>query len=163
MTRWALLRQAARPLLPWLLLGLVAVFGAGAGAGAYVAAGMAQGKIERAEKACVSDKLAEKNAEIRFLNSENERLDRLAKRQASRARALQLMLRDLSVRAAKEREELEHALAETDLRSCDARKPARLLRAKAERYRRLIARTGAHAGHADGAGRARAGDAPQGQ
>lgn len=162
MGKWALLK----PLLPWLgwwLAGAaVAVFGIGFGAGFKVADWRDQGTIERARKDCALDKQAAAQAAIDFLRQENDRLDHLARRQASRAEALRLMLRDLSAQAEQEREELKHALAQTDLRSCDARKPARVLGAKAERYRRQLARAQAHGHDADGAGHARAGEARQG-
>ena len=121
-----------------------------------------RGEVKAARLDCETDKVTALRAAIDWLTSENDRLDRLARRQAGRAEALRLMLRDLSIRAAKETEELKNALSRTDLRRCDARGPAGLLRDKAERYRRQLARARAHAGRTDGGARNPAGDAPQG-
>jgi phage shock protein A len=148
-TRWTMLKLLA----PWLGWAAAALLAAGFSAGFLVSDWRDQGAIERAKGHCADDRLAAERAARAFLESENERLARQAIQERALAESLRMRLRGMAEQAERDREELAHALSRTNLDRCDARRPAGVLRARAERYRRQIAAGPAHAGGADDATR----------
>jgi len=145
---------AIRPFL--LPLGIAAVFLAtlwityNAGKSvAYADCAIARATAERKARAWYEDQIRVRDAAAA---RERERADDYRRRLIASQAA-----------AAQRTEELKHALAKTDLRRCDARKPARVLRDKADRIRRDLSGARTRAGRIHGVAGAGAGDARRGR